>query len=362
MREIGGRAGALAAALVLCASGVAGAATLKASYLLQGSRASQLPGAPDLADIGSGNRFATEKVDGTARQVLAFPKGGGVALRTAGLVDPSSHSIVMTFRLADVSGFRRLLDFSNGRSDYGFYDLDGAAAFYLGSDSAKSPGRLFDGSYVQVALTSEATLAGSQWSVAYVDGSPVVAGITSQAFKLGAGGLRFFKDNTSGGAGGEQSAGALSCVLVYDGALTAAEVAQQAADPALCPAPRPTPPPHLSFSVGDYEGTTSQGLPISFTITPTSVEDVVFGWRARCADGHVHTNSIALGETRIRRGRFSIRGLLTTGGRAHVIGRLKGGHASGRLSRWAGSAFNTDCVARGIGWRAHVVSGQAPSV
>jgi hypothetical protein len=362
MREIGGRVGALAVALVLSASGAAGAATLKASYRLQGSRASQLAGAPDLADIGPGNRFATETVDGSARQVLAFPKGGGVALRTAGLVDPSSHSVVMTFRLADVSGFRRLLDFSDGRSDYGFYDFDGAAAFFIGSDSAKSSGRVFDGSYVQVTLTSEATLAGSQWTAAYVDGTPVLAATTPQGFRLGSGGLRFFKDNTSGGAGSEQSAGALSCVLVYDGALTASEVAQQASDPALCPAPRPVPPPHLPFSVGDYEGTTSQGLPISFTVTPTSVEDVVFGWRARCADGHVHTNSIALDETRIRRGRFSIRGLLTTGGRAHVIGRLTDGHARGRLSRWAGSAFNTNCVARGIGWHAHVVSGQAPSV
>jgi hypothetical protein len=115
-----------------------------------------------------------------------------------------------------------------------------------------------------------------------------------------------------------------------------------------------------TFRTGSYEGTTSQGLPISFTVTPTSVEDVYFGWRARCADGHVHTNAIILGGTAIRRGRFSVRGLLTTGGRAHVVGRLSGSGARGRLSRWAGSAFNTDCVARGIGWHAHLASDQAP--
>lgn len=361
MREFGGRVGALAAALVLGASGVAGAATLKASYQLQGSRASQVAGAPELADIGPGNRFKTETVDGAPRQVLAFPKGGGVALRTTGLVDPSSHSIVMTFRLADVSGFRRLLDFSDGRSDYGLYDLAGRVVLYLGNASAASPGRVFDGSYVQVALTSEVTLAGSQWTTVYINGSPVAAAATAQGFRLGAGGLRFFKDNTSGGASGEQSSGALACALVYDGALTASEVVQQAADPTLCPAPRPTPPPHVPFSVGDYQGTTSQGLPIFFTVTPTSVEDVVFGWRARCADGRVHTNMIDLDGARIDHRRFSVRGLLTTGGRAHVIGRLSGGRARGRLSRWAGSAFNTDCVARGIGWHAHVVSGQGPA-
>ncbi len=117
-----------------------------------------------------------------------------------------------------------------------------------------------------------------------------------------------------------------------------------------------------TFRTGSYEGTTSQGLPISFTVTPTSVEDVFFGWRARCADGHVHTNGIVLGGTGIRDARFSVRGLLTTGGRAHVVGRLNGRNARGRLSRWAGSAFNTDCVARGIGWHAHLVPGETPSV
>src|SRR4051794_27140077 len=107
MREIGVRVGALAAALVLGASCAAGAATLKASYQLQGTRSSLLAGAPDLTDVGPGNRFKTETVDGLARPVLAFPRGGGVSLRTAGLVDAGSHSIIMTFRLADVSGFRR---------------------------------------------------------------------------------------------------------------------------------------------------------------------------------------------------------------------------------------------------------------
>jgi hypothetical protein len=361
MRQIGVRVGGLAAALVLGASGVAGAATLKASYQLQGSRASQMTGAPALTDIGPGNRFATGEVDGNTRQVLAFPKGGGVALRTAGLVGPISHSIVMTFRLDEVSGFRRLLDFSDGRSDNGLYNLDGRVVLYLGGDTAASPAGVLGTSYVQVALTSEATLGGSQWTAAYVDGTPVVAGTTAQDFGLGAGGLRFFKDNVSGGASGEQSAGALACALVYDGALTPSEVAQQAADPTLCPAPRPAPPPHLSFRVGDYRGTTSQGLPIFFTATATSVEDVVFGWRAKCADGHVHTNTIGLGGTELRHGRFSVRGLLTTGGRARVVGRLEDGRARGRLSRWAGSAFGTVCVARGIGWHAHVVSGRGPS-
>jgi hypothetical protein len=126
--------------------------------------------------------------------------------------------------------------------------------------------------------------------------------------------------------------------------------------------PGPASAPNPASGGRAYEGATSQGLPISFTVIDTAIEDVEFGWRARCADGRVHTNAIGLGGATIRDGRFSVRGLLTTGGRAHVVGRLSGSEASGRLSRWAGSAFNTDCVARGIEWHAHLVRGEAPSV
>lgn len=340
--------------------GTAGAATLKANYQLQGSRTSQLAGAPDLADVGPGNRFATETVDGVARQVLAFPRGGGMSLPTTGLVDPSSHSIVVVLRLADVSGYRRLLDFSDGASDDGLYDLDGSAVLYAGGNRAASPDTVFDDSYVQVTLTSEATFAGSQRTTVYVNGTLVAAATTMRGFGLGSGVLRFFKDNVSGPGRGEESAGAVACVLVYDGALKADEVRHGAADPTLCPAPRHAPPRHRAFKTGTYAGTTSQGLPISFRVDRTSVQYVSFGWRAKCADGRVHTNGIGLGGTRIRGRRFSVHGLLDTGGRARVSGRLTGGHARGKLSRWANSAFNTVCVARGIRWHAHVVQDRVP--
>jgi hypothetical protein len=362
MREISGLVGALAAALTLLGgSDAASAATLKANYQLQGSRTSQLAGAPDLADAGPGNRFATETVDGVPRQVLSFPRGGGVSLLTAGLVDPTTHSIVMLFRLDEVFGYRRLLDFSDGASDNGLYNLDGRAVLYVGGNIAASPDPVFEDSYVQVALTSKATVAGSQWTAVYVNGTPVAAAETTRGFDLGSGVLRFFKDNVSGPGQGEESAGALACVLVYDGALTADEVGQEAADPTLCPAARPPPPRHLGFRIGTYSGTTSQGLPIAFAVEQTSIQGVYFRWRAKCADGRVHTNAIVLPGARIRGRRFSVSGVLGTGGRARVSGKLTGGRARGRLSRWGNSAFGTACPARGIGWHAHVVQGDAPS-
>ena len=356
-----GFVGTLAAVLALIGgSDAASAATLKASYSLQGSRASQTAGAPDLADIGPGNRFATETVDGAARQVLKFPKGGGVSLKTTGLVDPDSHSVVMTFRLADADGYRRLLDFKAGASDDGLYDASGKTSLYGGDYLGFSHDPAIGSSYVQVALTSEATAAGSQWTTVYVDGVPVSAATTAQGFDLRSGVLRFFKDNVGASGRGEESAGAVACILIYDGALTVHEVGQVAADPALCPAPHPAPPKPLAFKPGTYAGTTSQGLPIEFTVDATAIDGISFRWRAKCADGRVHTNGIGLGGGQLHGARFSVFGVLETGGRARVTGRLAGSRASGTLSRWAGSAFNTDCVARGVGWHAHRIQGQPP--
>ncbi|HWM54326.1 MAG TPA: hypothetical protein VNO20_02925 [Solirubrobacterales bacterium] len=474
MQGARGIAGVLvAAAIVLGAGESAGAATLKANYQLQGNLASAVAGAPDLTNLGAGNRFAFETVDGVRRQVLRFPRGSGLALGTAGLVDPRSYSVVLLFRLDDLERFRRILDFSNSTSDNGFYDYSGNAVIY-GSDGRPTRGGIvFDESYAQVAFTSAPAADGSQRVVAYVNGAEVVAATASKDFDLGPGTLRLFQDNTSGPAGGEESAGALACLLVYDGVLTADEVGQVATEPALCPAPRPTlrrakafatskpelrdsgrserspvvdtgltvrcpigptpcsvrarvdlarssqravgtrlsrlgagrfslpggasakvlvrlsrsgsrvlrdagsvkvrtsvritvpggraatagqagrieapqPPP---FGRGLYTGTTSQNLPIFIAVDRTSIRSVFLRWRARCADGKLHTNTTSFRGERIRRGRFSFRRTLETGGTVRMSGRIKGARASGTLSRIGGSAFGTKCAAKDIGWR-----------
>lgn len=472
MLGIRGIAGVLVAAAIALGGGEsAGAATLKANYQLQGSLASAVAGAPDLANLGAGNRFVFETVDGARREVLRFPKGNGLALSTAGLVDPRSYSVVLLFRLDDLERFRRILDFSNSTSDNGFYDYSGNAVIY-GSDGRPSRGGIvFDESYAQVAFTSAPAADGSQRVVAYVNGAEVVAATASKDFDLGAGMLRLFQDNTSGPAGGEESAGALACLLVYDGVLTADEVGQLATEPALCPAPRPTPrrakalvtgkpklrdsgpgrsplvdtgltvrcpigttpcsvrghvdvagsggqvpagrrlgaigfslqagastkvlvrlsaagarvlreagslrvrveakiavrggkgisarqtgritaPKPPAFRTGVYTGTTSQGLPILFFVGKTRIQSVFFRWRARCADGKVHTNAITFRGESVRRGRFSFRRALEAGGSIRMTGRIKGARASGTLSRAGASAFGTKCPAKSIGWNA----------
>ncbi len=460
-----GIAGVLvAAAIVLGASESAGAATLKANYQLQGSLASAIAGAPELTNLGARNRFAFEEVDGVNRQVLRFPKGGGLALDTRGLVDPANLSVAVTFRLAEVARYRRILDFSGGTSDNGFYDLFGRAVLY--GTSAASEAVVFDDSYVQIAVTNSAVSGGERRLVAYVNGSEVAAGTGSQGFDLASGILRFFQDNTSGPAGGEESAGAVACILVYDGVLTADEVGQVATDPALCPAPRRVPgrakafatgrpklmslgrssvvdtgltvrcpigaspcpvrarvnlagsrrgpavlgkgrfslpaggrtkvlvrlsrngaktlseagslrvrveakitarggraasarqtgritaPKPPAFRTGLYTGTTSQGLPILVFVGKTRIQSVFFRWRARCADGKIHTNAITFRGERVRRGRFSFRRALEAGGSIKMAGRIKGARASGTLFRTGASAFGTKCRSTRIGWDA----------
>lgn len=475
MRGARGIVGVLVAALILV-GGVdgAGAASLKAEYRFQGDLASGVAGAPELADIGRGNRFVFERVDGLGRhQVLSFPEGNGLSLATAGLVDPTNNSVVVVFRLADTSGFRRILDFAGGTSDTGLYNLDGRVVIYGGGDYDPNRNIVLSDSYVQIALTNAAAPGGSERVTAYVNGVEVDAATVPRGFDLGSGVLRFFRDNTSGVYTGEESSGAVSCILVYDGTLTADEVTQVAGDPVLCPAPRPAPgrakasvtgrpeaiesrrrsivvdtgltvscpigetacaasghvdtaptrgragaskikrlgvvrfsvpagasrsvrvrlprrgakamrdagalrvrvsteiktvggrtaraqqtgriraPRPPAFRPGTYTGTTSQGLPIFFTVSRTAVRSVLFRWRGRCGDGKAHTNTVFLrGRALVHRRRFSLGGRLDTGGSARVSGRLEGVRASGTLSRTGASASGARCAVKRIGWHA----------
>lgn len=242
MRGIKGLVGVLAAALVLLAgSEGASAATLKASYQLQGDLVSEISGAPELTELGAGNRFEFDVINGVRRPVFAFQEGGGLSLSTAGLVDPSSHSVVMLFRLDEVSRYRRLLDFSGGASDNGLYNLFGRVALYHRGIAAISPGAVFGNSFVQLTLTNAAASGNSVKTTVYVNGVAMAIATTSDGFDLGSGTLRFFTDNATGVGANEESAGAIACVLVFDGTLTADEVREVAADSILCPAPRSAP-------------------------------------------------------------------------------------------------------------------------
>ena len=87
------RAALLAFVLVFLAVAPAGAATLKADFRFQGSRASSVGTAPAVTDATSppstGNRFATETIDGSPHTVLRFPRRNGLTVGTTGSKKPS---------------------------------------------------------------------------------------------------------------------------------------------------------------------------------------------------------------------------------------------------------------------------------
>jgi hypothetical protein len=222
----------LAAALLFSSS--ASAATLVGDYQLQGTHSSSGPGTA-LEDLGAGNTFQSETVMGVSRQVLAFPVDNGLRLNPTGIAD-STYSVVMTFRFSDVADYARILDSSNATEDQGFYVNDGKADYYdaSGTDHESPAALLSTNAYATVAMTQISPLPAS--SAIYVNGALAADAPSSDPVISDT--LRFFRDDSNPD---EESAGAVSCIRVYNGALAAAEVATIGASPTCGAAPATTP-------------------------------------------------------------------------------------------------------------------------
>lgn len=272
--RIATRALAVIAVAMALGAGAASAATLKADYQFQDTHASSVPGASTLADLvavgNAPNSFVTDSVAGTPRRVLAFPKGNGLAMSSLRSLLPSgSYSVVLLVRLAEISGYRRYLDFTGGSSDSGFYNLSGNLVLYPAASGTAA--LITANAYQQIAVTRDAngTVVGYvDATVAlgpYDDSSTGAAAPTTDT-------LRFFKDDDAVAA--EESAGAVARIRLYDGALTASEVA------ALAPVEQqPPPPPPPPDSDGDglsdagdacptVPAATANGCPVSAASSP----------------------------------------------------------------------------------------------
>jgi hypothetical protein len=238
-------------ALILCLASVAAilpaqvasAATPVGEYQLQGSLASTGGVGPTLTNLGAGtNAFQSDTVNGTSRQVLAFPQHNGLQMSPLGLTPSSDLSVVTTFRLDSVGGgdnYERILDLSNNTSDDGLYAHNGKADVFVFGD-----GMDHESTAVVFANNTYAT-------VAYVTGGPAVhtnvyvngalAAEYPGFLPLTGDTLRFFKD-AAAPTQNEDSAGAVSCIRVFSGQLTDAEVGAIGASPT-CSAPAAPAPP-----------------------------------------------------------------------------------------------------------------------
>ena len=220
------------------AQGSAGAATLGADYQLQDTYSSSVaPGVP-LSNVGPGNNFVTETVGCTPTRVLSFPKGSGLQVQSGNLVANTNwYSIVVLFRLSDLSDYRRILTPSGASgdttfdTDNGLYGFGGRLAIFdstvPGYPFLSPTAVLANDTYVEVAFTYRSTSGGPEnFAAGYVNGTQQAIYPTPSHNAHFAYLMRFFKDNDSGGALNEDSGGAVARIRIYNGDLTFAEVAE----------------------------------------------------------------------------------------------------------------------------------------
>lgn len=197
-------------------------AALTADYQFEGVLTSSVAGAPALTTAGPGtNGFAVEIVDGGSRTVLTFPQDNGLALApTTAVTANGTYSIVLLARLADITGYRRYLDVQNATADTGLYNLDGQLNFYNSATGSGAP--ITANSYRQVVLTRDG-LTGTV--VGYVDGVEQFNFIDGGGDGIisAANTLRFFVDDAV--VSGENSAGAVARIRIFDTVLTSGQVA-----------------------------------------------------------------------------------------------------------------------------------------
>ena len=233
--------GTVLAAASLLASSASGA-TLAGDYQFQGTRASSGPG-PAVTDRGGTNSFQSDTVLGSTRQVLAFPLHSGVQMTPSVGTGNVPYSVVTTFRFDNVgipgNAYRRILDPSNGTADTGFYALTGMVTYFPEViDQVTSPNAVLGANvYATVAVTSSPPSP----SKVYVNGVEVLN--ANETLPVVADTLRFFKDDSNL----EESGGAVSCIRVFKGALTDAEVSGIGASPT-CAAPPSSSSPSPSQS------------------------------------------------------------------------------------------------------------------
>lgn len=215
-------------------AGGASAATLVGDYQFQNTLDSTGSVGPPLTNVGAGaGSFLSAPVFGAPRSVHSFPAHSGLRMSPAGVANNTAYSVVTTFKLDDVSGYRRVLDTSDDAQDGGVYIHDGKASI---GHNFESPGPVVTaGNFATLTYVTNFPDIGSQ---VYINGVPAWGSTVS--YTVPANAIRFFKDAGPAPAD-EDSSGAVSCIRVFDGKLTEPEILAIGAS-ATCGGP-PTAPP-----------------------------------------------------------------------------------------------------------------------
>jgi hypothetical protein len=174
---------------------------------------------------------------GQMRPVLTFDRGSGLELTPASVAIGSEYTIELVFRFDRLDGYAKIVDFNNATEDCGLYSFNGRMEFW--PITAGLGAALEAYSYAHVVLTRDAT----DNVVAYLNGDRQLSfDDTGDIAVIDANDtLRLFSDDTV--TPDEDSGGAVSRVRLYDGPLTAGDVAALAAElPITAPMPATTSP------------------------------------------------------------------------------------------------------------------------
>ena len=156
--------------------------------------------------------------------MLTFDRGSGLELTPASVAIGSEYTIELVFRFDRLDGYAKIVDFNNATADCGLYSLDGRMDFW--PITAGFGAAVEADSYAHVVLTRDAT----DTVVAYVNEAKQLSfHDTDDIAVIDANDtLRLFSDDTV--TANEDSSGAVSRIRLYDGPLSAGDVAALAAE------------------------------------------------------------------------------------------------------------------------------------
>lgn len=207
------------ATLIAVALGVLGVLTAPAhaglvhDFQLNETLADSLPTGAVLVSHG-GTVGATE---------YSFGEGQGLSLSDPD-IDGETYSVEMRFRFDETSGFRRILEFKDLAADTGLYNLSGALNFFsedTGADIVFTPD-----AYVTVLLTRDGT---TKQVIGYVNGVEQISFVDTTdlaVFDAADRIMQFFRDDNQ--ISGEESAGAVDFIRIFDTVETPAAVPEPA--------------------------------------------------------------------------------------------------------------------------------------
>src|SRR5688572_22486947 len=199
--------GLLSFTLLTLSSGLSSAAVLTADYRLNGSLADFLPGGTALTSAG-----------GTlGANTYTFSNNQELSVSNV-LANGADYSLGIRFSFTENAGYNKFVDFKDLTSDTGQY-VNSGFTFY-----PTASGGFFSTSVMHNVFLTRSSATNTY--TAYLDGTEIYSFTDSSSLAVFSGPgsvMRFFRDDNNTG-GGESSPGEADRIMVWDGALTAAEI------------------------------------------------------------------------------------------------------------------------------------------